>query len=64
MTEPHSTRQASPAPHAAAEPLFDRFVPGFTDDPYPQYAAVRTAAPVYLRRINLRGPARLPVSMS
>jgi len=30
-----------------AAPLFDPFAPGFTDDPYPQYAAVRAAAPVY-----------------
>src|SRR5262249_1811118 len=30
-----------------AEPLFNPFAPGFTDDPYPQYAAVRAAAPVY-----------------
>jgi len=28
-------------------PLFDPFAPGFTDDPYPQYAVVRAAAPVY-----------------
>jgi cytochrome P450 len=28
-------------------PLFDPFAPGFTDDPYPHYAAVRAAAPVY-----------------
>jgi cytochrome P450 len=28
-------------------PLFDPFAPGFTDDPYPQYAALRDAAPVY-----------------
>lgn len=28
-------------------PLFDPFVPGFTDDPYPQYAALRDQAPVY-----------------
>src|SRR5215472_2988826 len=28
-------------------PLFDPFAPGFTDDPYPQYAAIRAAAPVY-----------------
>src|SRR5215471_18786924 len=28
-------------------PLFDPFAPGFTDDPYPQYAALREAAPVY-----------------
>jgi len=31
----------------AAAPLFNPFEPGFTDDPYPQYAAVRAAAPVY-----------------
>ena len=37
--------QASAA--QAAEPLFNPFAPGFTDDPYPQYAAVRAAAPVY-----------------
>jgi cytochrome P450 len=28
-------------------PLFDPFAPGFTDDPYPSYAAVRADAPVY-----------------
>ncbi|WP_433179365.1 cytochrome P450 [Actinoallomurus sp. CA-150999] len=28
-------------------PLFDPFAPGFTDDPYPQYAAMREAAPVH-----------------
>jgi cytochrome P450 len=28
-------------------PAFDPFAPGFTDDPYPQYAALREAAPVY-----------------
>ena len=28
-------------------PLFDPFAPGFTDDPYPQYAALRAAAPIY-----------------
>src|ERR1700719_490313 len=28
-------------------PLFDPFAPGFTDDPYPQYATLRTQAPVY-----------------
>jgi len=32
---------------AAPAPLFDPFAPGFTDDPYPQYAALRDAAPVY-----------------
>jgi cytochrome P450 len=32
---------------AAPAPLFDPFAPGFTDDPYPQYAALRQAAPVY-----------------
>lgn len=28
-------------------PLFDPFAPGFTDDPYPQYARLREEAPVY-----------------
>ncbi|HEY2306720.1 MAG TPA: cytochrome P450 [Streptosporangiaceae bacterium] len=28
-------------------PLFDPFAPGFTDDPYPQYAVMREQAPVY-----------------
>jgi cytochrome P450 len=28
-------------------PQFDPFAPGFTDNPYPQYAALRSAAPVY-----------------
>ena len=28
-------------------PLFDPFAPGFTDDPYPQYAALRATVPVY-----------------
>jgi cytochrome P450 len=28
-------------------PLFDPFAPGFTDNPYPQYTALRAAAPVY-----------------
>ena len=32
---------------ALPPPLFDPFAPGFTDAPYPQYAALRTAAPVY-----------------
>jgi cytochrome P450 len=32
---------------ALPPPLFDPFAPGFTDDPYPQYAALRAAAPVY-----------------
>ncbi|MBV9204100.1 MAG: cytochrome P450 [Actinobacteria bacterium] len=27
--------------------MFDPFAPGFTDDPYPQYAALRAQAPVY-----------------
>jgi len=31
----------------SSAPLFDPFAPGFTDDPYPQYAALREAAPVY-----------------
>jgi cytochrome P450 len=29
------------------QPLFDPFAPGFTDDPYPQYATMRAEAPVY-----------------
>ncbi len=32
---------------ALPSPLFDPFAPGFTDDPYPQYAALRAQAPVY-----------------
>jgi cytochrome P450 len=32
---------------AVPAPLFDPFAPGFTDDPYPQYATLRTEAPVY-----------------
>jgi cytochrome P450 len=31
----------------AEAPLFDPFAPGFTDDPYPQYARLRERAPVY-----------------
>ncbi|HTZ94568.1 MAG TPA: cytochrome P450 [Streptosporangiaceae bacterium] len=32
---------------AVPSPLFDPFAPGFTDDPYPQYAVLRAQAPVY-----------------
>jgi cytochrome P450 len=32
---------------AIPSPLFDPFAPGFTDDPYPQYAVLRAEAPVY-----------------
>jgi cytochrome P450 len=32
---------------ALPAPLFNPFAPGFTDDPYPQYAALRAQAPVY-----------------
>ena len=32
---------------APPAPLFDPFAPGFTDNPYPQYATLREAAPVY-----------------
>ena len=40
--------EASPAMSQTLPlPLFNPFAPGFTDDPYPQYAAVRAAAPVY-----------------
>jgi cytochrome P450 len=28
-------------------PTYNPFAPGFTDDPYPQYEALRTASPVY-----------------
>jgi cytochrome P450 len=28
-------------------PVFDPFAPGFTDDPYPQYAVLRAGAPVH-----------------
>jgi cytochrome P450 len=28
-------------------PVFDPFAPGFTDDPYPQYATLRAGAPVH-----------------
>jgi cytochrome P450 len=31
----------------ASEPIFNPFEPGFTDDPYPQYALLREAAPVH-----------------
>ncbi len=34
-------------PQTLPPPLFDPFAAGFTDDPYPQYAALRAAAPVY-----------------
>jgi cytochrome P450 len=32
--------------------LFDPFAPGFTDDPYPQYASMREQAPVYLHPLG------------
>jgi cytochrome P450 len=34
-------------------PIFDPFAPGFTDDPYPQYAALRAGAPVYRHPFGL-----------
>jgi hypothetical protein len=34
-------------PQTLRPPLFNPFAPGFTDDPYPHYAALRAAAPVY-----------------
>ena len=46
MAEPQSAELDNPVPQTS-EPLFDPFAPGFTDDPYPHYAAVRAAAPVY-----------------
>jgi cytochrome P450 len=47
QTAESQTAAAETAAAEAAEPLFNPFAPGFTDDPYPQYAAVRAAAPVY-----------------
>jgi cytochrome P450 len=32
-------------PQTMPPPVFDPFAPGFTDDPYPQYAALRSGAP-------------------
>src|SRR5258705_1282212 len=32
-------------PQTGPAPVFDPFAPGLTDDPYPQYAALRGAAP-------------------
>ncbi|MGH3168578.1 MAG: hypothetical protein ACRDN0_22185 [Trebonia sp.] len=37
---------------AGAGPLFDPFAPGFAEDPYPQYAALREHAPVYRHPIG------------
>jgi cytochrome P450 len=34
--------------------LFDPFASGFTDDPYPQYATMRTQAPVYQHPLGFR----------
>src|SRR4029079_2753534 len=31
--------------HTCPPPVYDPFAPGFTDDPYPQYAALRAGAP-------------------
>ena len=36
----------------SGEVQFDPFAPGFTDNPYPQYAALREAAPVYQHPIG------------
>jgi cytochrome P450 len=33
-------------------PLFNPFAPGFTDDPYPQYATLRAEAPVYRSQLG------------
>jgi cytochrome P450 len=50
---PESQTPDSPtAQPQTAEPLFNPFAPGFTDDPYPHYAAVRAAAPVYLHPLG------------
>jgi cytochrome P450 len=39
-------------PQTLPPPLFDPFAPGFTDDPYPQYAALRAQAPVHRHPIG------------
>lgn len=41
------THNGVPASATVDAPLFDPFAPGFTDDPYPQYARLRSEAPVY-----------------
>ena len=40
-------------------PLFDPFAPGFTDDPYPQYAVMRAQAPVYAAPVRVLAAHRL-----
>src|ERR1700738_2526539 len=40
---PRAHRRPEPLPSPPVDPLS----PGFTDDPYPSYAAVRAQAPVY-----------------
>jgi cytochrome P450 len=44
---PHAVKEPALTGTLPSPPLFDPFAPGFTDDPYPQYAAMRAAAPVY-----------------
>jgi cytochrome P450 len=46
MTEPHTAGPRASEPQVS-EPLFNPFAPGFTDNPYPQYAAVRAVEPVH-----------------
>ncbi len=46
MTADRAPSEA-PAFPAPGEVVFDPFAPGYFEDPYPQYAAVRSAAPVY-----------------
>src|SRR3984893_11581044 len=52
-------------------PVFDPFAPGFTDDPYPQYAALRSGAPagrhplgffLLTRYEDVSGLSRAPIS--
>jgi cytochrome P450 len=41
------SEEGAPVTQAVPSSLFDPFAPGFTDDPYPQYAVLRSEAPVY-----------------
>ena len=41
------------SPAAASGPVLDPFEPGFFDDPYPQYARLRSEAPVHLSLIHI-----------
>jgi cytochrome P450 len=47
LAVPPRHREGAAVTQAPPSPLFDPFAPGFTDDPYPQYAAMRAQAPLY-----------------